>query len=66
MPERPLVSVQLCIPHDEDEEAPYEVLCSACGPVEDPSPLPRHELQRLAYRHAWDVHDGDVDQEGWA
>lgn len=66
MPDRPLVAVQAVIPRLEDDEPLYELSCSACGLVEAPGSFPRHELQRLADRHAWDRHGGDVDREGWA
>lgn len=39
--------------------------CSACGDLTDPG-VPRRFLQEKASRHAQDVHDGDVDREGWA
>lgn len=51
------------------EEVPEALVltCSGCGDLTDwESIAARQDLQRRAARHAAEVHDGDVDAEGWA
>lgn len=50
-----------------DDPDVHVVSCSACGVLTDPGQMEsRAALARFAYRHAEDVHDGDVDRKGWA
>lgn len=69
--DRPVVAV--CNPTvDDDTGAPVEVrealvvTCSSCGDLTDWESLgARRALQVQARRHAHDVHDDDVQAEGW-
>lgn len=70
---RPLVRVGAPILEDlefgEDVKIDEALVlaCSDCGDLTDwKDKGSRHLLQLAAYQHARDVHEGDVDREGWA
>ncbi|QOR55378.1 MAG: hypothetical protein SHS37scaffold145_29 [Phage 71_18] len=73
MSDRPLIRVA----HPTVEGIPLTdclvVTCSGCADVDGDTELTGWEnaqrrpwLQRQAYLHAQEAHDGDVDREGWA
>ena len=65
MPDRPLVRVGSHGVLGDWERA----TCSRCGLLGEAKSLTaesRHRLASLAYRHARDIHDDDVDREDWA
>jgi hypothetical protein len=75
MSDRPLVKVATPVCNGELMEGLLVVTCSACLDELDEDELTdwetdnqrgRRFLQRQAYLHAQEAHDGDVDREGWA
>lgn len=67
MAERPLVRVGAPVVSAPTLGRPL-VTCTACGEVSqerDPTDVGWAMLGYLAHRHAVNVHDGDVDREGW-
>lgn len=75
---RPLVAVQVATVEGDDGklvELPdcLVLTCSGCPDADGDTELTDWEpeqrrgwLQRQAYLHAQEAHDGDVDREGWA
>ncbi len=66
MAERPLVRVGPVGPLGDWVQAS----CSVCDVLDQAvsavaSAKDRHRLTSIAYRHSQNVHDGDVDREGW-